>query len=123
LSSTSASNFPLAQFQYANQTEKFMNINDKLLLNEKEAAELLSISTHFLRRDRISLDSAGIPFIKVGTAVRYCRADLMKWIEDQASKRAQPKVARPPIETQAGKRRRGRPTKAEQVVRGNLTIT
>jgi predicted DNA-binding transcriptional regulator AlpA len=53
----------------------------KLLLNEKEAAQLLSMSTHFLRRDRISCDSVGIPYVRIGASVRYRRVDLEHWID------------------------------------------
>jgi len=56
---------------------------EKLLLNEKEAAELLNMSTHFLRRDRISERSAGIPFIRIGGSVRYRFVDLESWIAEQ----------------------------------------
>lgn len=53
----------------------------KLLLNEKDAAELLSMSTHFLRRDRISCESVGIPYLRIGASVRYRRVDLECWID------------------------------------------
>jgi Helix-turn-helix domain len=60
-----------------------MDDQGKLLLNEKEAAQLLSISPHFLRRDRISSSSVGIPYVRIGAAVRYRRADLEEWIARQ----------------------------------------
>lgn len=98
-----------------------MNVSEKLLLTEKEAAELLSMSTHYLRRDRISPGSACIPFIKVGAAVRYRRADLEKWIDEQANKHVQHKAAPPSNDLLVEKRRRGRPKKAEQIaIRRNM---
>lgn len=97
-----------------------MNVSDKLLLTEKEAAELLSMSTHYLRRDRIALSST-IPFIKIGAAVRYRRADLEKWIDEQANKPVQHKAAPPSNDLLVEKRRRGRPTKAEKItIRRNM---
>lgn len=60
-----------------------MEDKKKLLLNEREAAYLLSMSTHFLRRDRISTSSVGIPYLRIGAAIRYRRSDLEDWIERQ----------------------------------------
>jgi predicted DNA-binding transcriptional regulator AlpA len=60
-----------------------MEDKKKLLLNEREAAHLLSMSTHFLRRDRISTSSVGIPYLRIGAAIRYRRSDLEDWIERQ----------------------------------------
>jgi hypothetical protein len=95
-----------------------MSDGGKLLLNEKEAAELLSMSTHFLRRDRISDRSAGIPFIRIGAAIRYRRADLEVWIEARMHRPVcVEKVSVQPIDLgQPEKRRRGRPIKSRQVV-------
>ena len=93
-----------------------MNKLDKLLLTEDEAAELLSMSSHFLRRDRISENSIGIPFIHVGAAVRYRPRDLEDWILEQKKAPPSPKPAKSVQEIQQrDKRRRGRPTKATQV--------
>lgn len=84
----------------------------KLLLNEKEAAQLLSMSIHFLRRDRISCDSVGIPCVRIGASVRYRRVDLEQWIDR--------KVHEPSPKSREGlaivdenpvPRRRGRPRK------------
>jgi len=61
-----------------------MDINNKLLLKEKEAAELLSMSTHFLRRDRISENSVGVPFIRIGGAIRYRLEELEAWILEKS---------------------------------------
>jgi excisionase family DNA binding protein len=58
-----------------------MEDQERLLLTEREAAQLLAMSTHFLRRDRISNSSVGIPYLRIGAAVRYRRSDLEEWIE------------------------------------------
>lgn len=90
--------------------------DQKLLLNEREAATLLSMSPHFLRRDRISSASVGIPFVRIGSAVRYRRADLIDWIERQLKAQElqpvsdfAPHTIRQPEQTV--KRGRGRPRK------------
>lgn len=54
---------------------------ENLLLTEREAAQLLAISNYFLRRDRISNSPVGIPYLRIGAAVRYRRSDLEEWIE------------------------------------------
>lgn len=95
-----------------------MNNVDKLLLSEEEAAHLLSMSTHFLRRDRISAPqvSIGIPFIRLGGAVRYSRADLEAWILELTRKALLPKVCiEVKLDDPAKKRGPGRPRKAAQV--------
>jgi hypothetical protein len=90
-----------------------MNNDEKLLLNEVEAATLLSMSKHFLRRDRISDRSAGIPFIRIGAAVRYRRVDLEAWIVEQTKNTALlPMIIGSDQEDRvAEQRRRGRPKK------------
>ena len=88
--------------------------SEKLLLCEKEAAELLSMSTHFLRRDRISDRSAGIPFIRVGGSVRYRRVDLETWIIEQTNVKRLQVPKRDGQELQSSeKRSRGRPRKTK----------
>ncbi|MDP1595488.1 MAG: helix-turn-helix domain-containing protein [Methylotenera sp.] len=55
------------------------------LLNTKEAANYLSLSTAFLERDRWA--GAKVPFIKISTrAVRYRLDDLEKYIESRIRK-------------------------------------
>jgi predicted DNA-binding transcriptional regulator AlpA len=79
--------FPLAVIRgreiLEGKMEGQMEDQEKLLLNEREAAQLLAMSIHFLRRDRISRSSVGIPYIRIGTAVRYRRVDLEEWIGRQ----------------------------------------
>lgn len=62
-----------------------MNDDEKFLLTEKEAAKLLSMSSHFLRRDRVSESSVGVPFVRFGSSVRYRKADLLSWINSRVN--------------------------------------
>ena len=55
-------------------------MNNKPLLTTDEAAELLAIDARLLSRWRS--DSKGPPYIKVGHLVRYKRAALDAWIEE-----------------------------------------
>lgn len=52
----------------------------KLLLTEREAARVLSLSVRTL----FNLRAAGsLPYLRVGTAVRYDADDLRRWIAAQ----------------------------------------
>jgi hypothetical protein len=89
-----------------------MEFERKLLLNEKEAALLLSMSTHFLRRDRISQCSVGIPFVRIGAAIRYRVADLELWIAGRMLQPTPALTLSPPVSAETEvKRSRGRPRK------------
>lgn len=58
------------------------NFNDlPSLLTAKQTEELLSISRAFLDQDRIK-DKPKIPFIKIGTAVRYKKEIIAKILEN-----------------------------------------
>ena len=50
------------------------------LLTEVEAAKLLNVHFHSLAVWR-SNGKHGIPFVKIGRAVRYRVADLLAWID------------------------------------------
>jgi predicted DNA-binding transcriptional regulator AlpA len=58
------------------------------LLTEREAAELIGMSVHWLRRKRWA--GGGIPFIKIGDgpvgAVRYRREDIDTFIAGRVRK-------------------------------------
>ncbi len=58
---------------------------EKAFLTEIEVAEYLKMSRNFLRlaRQRLKANgkSAGPPFVKMGRSVRYMRADLDAWID------------------------------------------
>ncbi len=90
-----------------------MKFDEKLLLKENEAAQLLGMSAHFLRRDRISDCSVGIPFIRIGASIRYRREDLELWITEQMNRQSiLPKSRDISQDNQTGEpRRRGRPRK------------
>ena len=92
-----------------------MEILRKLLLNEEEAAEVLGMSRHFLRRDRISKDSIHIPFIRLGASIRYRFVDLEAWIEQRSSltmpSSNEPENGSVDSPQQNVKRGRGRPKK------------
>ncbi len=51
---------------------------DVVLLNQKEAAEILKKSTAWMERSR--WDGSGPPYIKIGRAVRYPSSALQAWI-------------------------------------------
>lgn len=50
------------------------------LLHERDAARILGVSVHWLRRKR--WEGGGPPYIKLGRAVRYERNALLQWIAD-----------------------------------------
>lgn len=90
-------------------------MEEKILLKEEEAADLLSMSRHFLRRDRISASSIGVPFIRIGSAIRYRRLDLEAWIQEK-SKVSSQKLERQSVHVDTDtKRRRGRPKKIDKI--------
>lgn len=73
----------------------------------------MGIAAKTLRNDRWS-KRMGVPFIEVGSAIRYDPADLRSWIDDR---RRTPRAA-PPRRPRAG-----RPTRAEQVEAAERGIT
>ncbi len=65
-------------------------------LTEKELAALLNISTRHL----INLRRAGLPFVQLGSVVRYEPAEVSAYLK--ANRRVPSHVAHPPSEAQAG---------------------
>jgi predicted DNA-binding transcriptional regulator AlpA len=55
-----------------------MNNTNNNLLTESEVAPLIGLSVHWLRRMRWA--GGGIPFIKMGAAVRYRLDDVQSYI-------------------------------------------
>jgi Helix-turn-helix domain len=53
------------------------------ILTPKEAAAWLRVSQSFLAKARMR--NTGPPFIAIGRAIRYCEADLIRWIRSQSS--------------------------------------
>lgn len=56
-----------------------MSISDKYL-TEKELAELFGISVSKLQNDRLM--GRGIPYVKVGRAVRYASSAVEAWLAE-----------------------------------------
>jgi hypothetical protein len=54
--------------------------SDLALLPEQEAAKVLNMSTSWLSKDRTSGRAPIVPFVRLGRAVRYRKADLMKLV-------------------------------------------
>ncbi|MDK2849084.1 MAG: hypothetical protein PWP34_2437 [Desulfuromonadales bacterium] len=56
-------------------------------LQEKDAAEYIGMSVHFLRADRLNGHlpnrTPGPPFLKIGRAIRYRVADLDEWLQER----------------------------------------
>lgn len=55
-------------------------MNTEELINEQTAAEALAVAVRTLQWWRIR--GGGPKFVKLGRAVRYRRADLMDWIDE-----------------------------------------
>ncbi len=51
------------------------------LLTEKELATRLCLSVQTLRNHRFQ--GRGVPYMKIGSAVRYKEADVYDWLEKQ----------------------------------------
>jgi hypothetical protein len=56
------------------------------LLNEKETAQILGLTPITLRKQRCVGETPGgmplVPFIKMGTRVRYIEADVLEYVEN-----------------------------------------
>ena len=50
------------------------------LLPQKEAAKVLGMSESWLEKDRVGDRPPVVPFVRLGRAVRYRRADLLKLV-------------------------------------------
>jgi excisionase family DNA binding protein len=75
----------------------FTSSDPEALLNDIEAARLLSLSSRTLQAWR--LKGGGPPFVRLGRAVRYQRAALAKWMESNT-------VDKPPGRQAKRKRKR-----------------
>ena len=53
------------------------------LLTTPKAAAALGVSEQFLEQDRLTRRH-GVPFVRVGRAIRYRQADLDAWVERHA---------------------------------------
>lgn len=66
----------------ASGTKPYALSSSTKLLDEKEAAELIHMSIHFLRRDRITRRL--VPFVRIGRSVRYLEEDLDRFIRENS---------------------------------------
>ncbi len=57
------------------------------LITTEQAAGVLGVSLQFVEQDRTTRRH-GIPFVRVGRAVRYRPADLLAWIENHVEREA-----------------------------------
>lgn len=55
-------------------------LNDKMLIDEKKLSEILGISRNGLRNMRLKKE--GVPWVKIGSRVRYKVTDILKFIEE-----------------------------------------
>ena len=65
-------------------------IQERLLLNESEAAKVLSISPRKLWQLR---HDGAIPYVLIGRSVRYPVSDLQRWIDSQVTRQPAPEGA------------------------------
>ncbi len=78
------------------------------LLDTSAAARLLGLSKSFLEHDRLR-PALGIPYIKLGGAVRYDPQGLMEWARARV---VNPLPIEPAPQSDVPARHRGRPRKA-----------
>ena len=57
---------------------EFYGAPDNALFNQITVAHIRDCSTATMERDRWA--GGGIPFIKIGRAVKYCKADVLEWL-------------------------------------------
>ena len=62
----------------AQALEEFYNAPDCALFNQETITHVRDCSTATLERDR--WNGNGIPFIKIGRAVRYRKSDALAWV-------------------------------------------
>lgn len=67
------------------QTDTTASDKGALLITEREAAKALGVAHGTLKAARLHrLESnplRDLPYVRIGRAVRYQRADIVKWIE------------------------------------------
>ncbi|MGP4058439.1 helix-turn-helix domain-containing protein [Mycobacterium sp. 4D054] len=76
---------------YSSEKSDSSKIPD-MLLTAKEVADYLSISPDALAQDRFRGD--GIPFVKIGSRVRYRLSSLLAYLEEKEQRQSQ--VPTPP---------------------------
>ena len=58
---------------------EFYNAPETSLFNQITIAHIRNCSTATMERDRWA--GGGIPFVKIGRAVKYRKVDVLKWLE------------------------------------------
>lgn len=71
---------PLSYIKQSFLLEVVLN-EEEVLLNEKEAAEFLTIK--YITLSTWRRKGKGPPFVMVGTCVRYLKSTLLKWIKER----------------------------------------
>lgn len=56
------------------------DLQDRRLMNEKDAARLIGMSVRYLQASRLL--GGGPPYVKIGRSVRYAVNDLLLFISD-----------------------------------------
>ena len=84
-----------------------------LVINEHEVARMIGVSVSFVRKNRYGLNGPMIPFFKMGDLIRYRKMDVEAFITHLAEH----PVTQPVTSTTRNGKRRGRPTKAEQLAK------
>jgi len=90
---------------------------DSPALSTHQAAQFIGVSYALLTHDRAT-GALGVPYVKIGDRVVYLKPRLMAWLEAHITiPTPAAEVAQTPALAVAQARRRGRPTKADQIAR------
>jgi len=65
---------------------EFYSAPDTSLFNQKSIAVIRDCSTYTLERDRWA--GNGIPFLKIGRAVKYRKIDVLEWLAQYQPQRS-----------------------------------
>jgi predicted DNA-binding transcriptional regulator AlpA len=63
-------------------------LDSNVLLNEREVAKQLKMSVAWLRKMRYAKSGGGIPYVKLGGAVRYRQSAVDAWVSAQTENAA-----------------------------------
>lgn len=89
--------------------------DDNVTLDAEELAHILKFSPATIRADVSRRPHMLPPSIKVGTRTVWLRSTVMRWLAERERAAAPPPTQ---VGTETPRRRRGRPTKADQARRG-----
>lgn len=84
------------------------------LLTPQQLADLLGLSVQTLYNRR-SLGASMPPAVRIGTKVRFRPSDVEAWLAELESGQSSAQPVQADDDAPSAPRRRGRPTKAEQV--------